>query len=377
MHIQEILQARLNERATENRLRTLQNSTQLIDFSSNDYLGIARSATLQERVQQDWDLLETKTLGATGSRLITGNTAYAEELEARIAHFHDAEAGLLFNSGYDANVGLLSCIAQQNDTIISDELVHASIIDGIRLSKAKRLIFKHNDLADLAEKLQQAKGTIFVVIESIYSMDGDEAPLNELLILCKKHNANLIVDEAHATGWYGAVGKGVVSHYGLGKEVFARIHTFGKALGTHGAIVLGSAELRSYLINFARSFIYTTALPLHSLICVKNAYDMLSYEEYNTIKISSLLNLFKHLIKQETTCLLLPSNAPIQSIVIPGNSQCKAAAKALQQSGFDVCPILSPTVPMGKERLRICIHNFNTEQEIKDLVTALKTSNHA
>ena len=195
-----------------------------------------------------------------------------------LADFHKAESGLIFNSGYDANLGLFSCIAKKEDTLICDELIHASIIDGCRLSYANRFRFAHNDVEDLEDKLRRSKGNIFVAVESVYSMDGDMAPLKEIAAVCKKYNASLIVDEAHATGLFGDQGRGLVSQHGLEQEVFARVHTFGKALGCHGAVILGSETLRNYLVNFARSFIFTTALPVHSLIAVKCAYEMLMAE---------------------------------------------------------------------------------------------------
>ncbi|MEI9934479.1 MAG: aminotransferase class I/II-fold pyridoxal phosphate-dependent enzyme [Ferruginibacter sp.] len=183
-----------------------------------------------------------------------------------------------------ANVGLLSCIATKHDTFIADEYVHASMIDGMRLGLATRFKFKHNDIDDLEWKLIQAKGNKFVVIESIYSMDGDEAPLKAIIELCKQHDALLIVDEAHATGVFGNKGEGLVAHYNLQKEVYACIYTFGKALGLHGAVITGSAALRNYLINHARSFIYTTALPASSLFAdTKSIFIITNCRQKNSI----------------------------------------------------------------------------------------------
>ncbi len=213
--------------------------------------------------------------GATGSRSITGNSQLAEETEQLIANFHGREAALIFNTGYMANVGLFSCIAGKGDTFISDEYIHASMIDGMRLSYANRLRFKHNDIADLEKKLKIATGNKIVAVESIYSMDGDEAPLKEIVAACKKHDALLIVDEAHATGVYGDKGDGLVCKYGLQNDVYAVVHTFGKALGLHGAVVTGSKVLRNFLLNQARSFIFTTALPPHNYLLVQKAYGLL------------------------------------------------------------------------------------------------------
>ena len=229
-----------------------------LDFCSNDYLGLASKFDLiSPEIQAE---IQGLKLGSTGSRLITGNSKLAEETEAIIAQFHKAEAALLYSSGFMANVGLMACIAGKDDTIISDDYIHASIIDGIRLSYATKYRFKHNDLEDLETQLQLAKNRIIVVVESIYSMDGDEGPLSKIADLCEKYGALLIVDEAHSTGIYGENGAGLVCQYGLENRVYARVHTFGKALGFHGAAVVGSHVLRDYLINYSRSFIYTTAI---------------------------------------------------------------------------------------------------------------------
>lgn len=350
--------------------RSLQVNENLSDFCSNDYLSFARSEKIRSAVSTL--LSETEHLsGSTGSRSISGNTAYAEFLEKEIATFHLAEAGLLFNSGYDANVGLFSCIATKGDTLICDELIHASIIDGCRLSHATRFRFAHNDLNDLEKKFAFATGTIFVAVESIYSMDGDSADLKALVELCEKYNANLIVDEAHSTGVFGKQGKGCVNELGLEKRIFARIHTFGKAMGCHGAIILGSNTLRNYLINFARSFIFTTALPMPSLANIHCSYEALATKDFDNSALHNLIRHFKdHLVLPEGS-YLIESNSPIQSVVTCGNERTRAISKQLQQKGFDVRAILSPSVPAGKERLRISLHLHNTEKEISDLINAL------
>lgn len=359
----------LNQRIENNSLRTLQNYNS-IDFCSNDYLGFSRSTELKELISEELSSIGGFYTGSSGSRLISGNTAYAEELEQFIAHFHDDESGLLFNSGYDANLGLFSCIAKRGDTIITDELIHACIIDGARLSHANRYIFKHNDIVSLEQKLKVATGNVFVGIESIYSMDGDMAPIQAISELCKKYKAHLIVDEAHATGVIGTKGQGLVNENNLQNEVFARIHTFGKALGCHGAIVLGSEQLRNYLINFARPFIYSTALPMHALVSIKCAYNLLEKSGHLETELAKKIHLFKNTIRNKN---LINSNSPIQSILIPGNTACRAIAKKIQEAGYDVKAILSPTVPAGKERIRVCIHLHNTEEEIKGLASIINT----
>jgi 8-amino-7-oxononanoate synthase len=358
--IEKAIESKLEDRKNAGNYRTLKAGTGLIDFCSNDYLGFARSSVLKANIDDEVNRTGIILNGSTGSRLLTGNSAYAEELEKQIAAIHHCEAGLIFNSGYDANLGLFSSLPQRGDTIITDELIHASIIDGARLSYANRYTFKHNDLNSLEDKLKQAKGNCYVVIESIYSMDGDTAPLSDILNVTEKYNAALIVDEAHAVGVY---------KYGLidetfNKRIFARIVTFGKALGCHGAIVLGSDLLRNYLINFARSFIYTTAPPRHFFASIKMAYQQLADADQEIETLKHNIHLFKEQIVSNTTYPLISSDSAIQCMVLKSNEKAKVLAQSLQSSGFDVRAILSPTVSAGSERIRICLHSFNTENEI-------------
>lgn len=367
---EQFLQQKLNERRDKNRLRKLTYSTLPVDFCSNDYLGFAKSDALQALIQKENSLSANPNHGSTGSRLISGNSFYTEETEQLIADFHDSVSTLLFNSGYDANLGILSSIPQRGDTIITDEFIHASFIDGARLSYAERFRFKHNNCTDLEQKLKSAKGICYVVIESVYSMDGDQAPLKEICELCSTYQANLIVDEAHAIGVFGENGKGLVYQHGLQHQVFARIVTYGKALGIHGAAILGSDSLRNYLINFARSFIYTTAAPPHQILAIKCAYQMLLQHDYQK-PLTGKIALYNQLITN-TSLKRITSNSCIQTILFNTDIAAKNAANHLQSKGFDVKAILSPTVPEGQERLRICLHLYNTEEEIINLIQHLK-----
>jgi 8-amino-7-oxononanoate synthase len=358
---EEFLNKKLAERKDQNAYRQLHLSNNKIDFCSNDYLGIARSKRSTVNAQ-----LST---GSTGSRLLSGNYQLIEETEKIIADFHSAEAGLIFNSGYDANVGLLSCIAQKGDTILYDYLSHASIRDGIRLSFAQSFSFAHNDIEDLEKKLRSAQRNILVVTESVFSMDGDIAPLRIISELCEKYNANLIVDEAHATGVVGEKGEGLIQQLGLQKKCFARLHTFGKALGCHGAIVLGSETLKNYLINFSRAFIYTTSLPEISVDAIKNAYELFPKMNSERKYLRELIGDFQNAtVKFEK----LKSVTPVQVVIIPGNDNVKKVASYLQENNFDVRAIVYPTVPKGSERLRIVLHSFNTVEEVNGLVEKLK-----
>ncbi|HNW99619.1 MAG TPA: pyridoxal phosphate-dependent aminotransferase family protein [Bacteroidales bacterium] len=363
----------LDKRRNNGSFRTLKVLHDMVDFCSNDYLGFSTTGELHARIL-DFNQKQPRQIveGSTGSRLISGNSAVTESLEEFIASYHDAEAALIFNSGYDANVGLFSSVPKRGDTIFYDELVHASIRDGIRLSYAKAYSFRHNDVEHLKELFKLANGNVYVAVESVYSMDGDKAPIIEIAAFCDEKNANLIVDEAHATGVFGPQGKGCVAENILEKKVFARVHTYGKAMGTHGAVVAGSKILKDYLINFARSFIYTTALPLHSLIAIRCAYALLSESDEANQSLLKNIKFFRKIVYENEKINIIKSSSPIQSIIIPGNEKVVAVAKAIQVKGFDVRPILSPTVTAGKERLRICIHSFNNEEEIKTLTEIIE-----
>ncbi len=359
----EYLRQKLEEKKSVGTLRTLIHATGKIDFSSNDYFGFAQSGILSK---VNYHNLPS---GATGSRSITGNSALAEETEQLIAAFHNRQSALIFNAGYMANVGLFSCILAKGDTFITDEYIHASMIDGMRLSYAKRLRFKHNDLADLEKKLQFASGKKIVAVESIYSMDGDEAPLVVINNICKQYNALLIVDEAHATGVFGDKGDGLVCKYGLQHDVYAVVHTFGKALGLHGAAVTGSAVLRNFLLNQARSFIYATALPPHIYLQVQKVYELLPGADRSAL--IELIRYFRKAVADLHHISFIDSLSPIQGIVVGDNFKTKSLANALFDTGFFVRPILSPTVPVGKERIRICLHSFNTTKQVDALLHAL------
>jgi 8-amino-7-oxononanoate synthase len=367
------IEKKLAERKLAGTYRTLKTENSLIDFCSNDYLGFAHSSLLKNNIEAEIKNNGLVLNGATGSRLLSGNSAYIENLEKYIAATHCAEAGLIFNSGYNANLGLFSALPQRGDTIITDELIHASIIDGARLSYANRYTFRHNDPDSLEDKLKRAKGICYVAIESVYSMDGDTPPIHDILKITEKYNANLIVDEAHAIGLYRF---GIIDE-ALKDRIFARIVTFGKALGGHGAIVLGSNLLINYLINFARSFIYTTAPSSHQLAAVKMGYKLLENSTAEIVQLENNIHLFKQKINHSNNFPLINSDSAIQCIVLNSNEKAKEAAAYLHKCGLDVRPILSPTVPQGSERIRICLHSFNTENEIILLTNTLNKLTNA
>ena len=368
-------------REQQNALRYLPTSNDWVDFASNDYLGFSKSKTIFEATQEylvQHDLLQN---GATGSRLLSGNHQLYPITETFIAQFHQSPSALLFNSGYDANVGFFSSVPQRGDCILYDELCHASIRDGIQLSNAKAYKFKHNDFEDLERLLLRCKAEdnnrnaiqeVYIVTESVFSMDGDCPNLEELVAVSNRFNSNLVIDEAHSLGVFGEKGEGLVQFLGLQNQFFARIVTFGKGLGCHGAVVLGSEELSNYLVNFARSFIYTTGLSPHSVATILMAYQLL--ETNNT----AVLELRKKIIcfNQQKSIkglkpLFVKSKSAIQSAIIPGNVTVKQIAQQLQEKGFDVKAILSPTVPEGQERLRFCLHSYNTNEQISKVLESL------
>lgn len=372
----QLLTKKLEQRQQENSLRTLPVHNDLVDFSSNDYLGLSKSAAIFNQAHQY--LMQNNIVGngATGSRLISGSHSLYQIAEGYIAEFHHAESALMFNSGYDANVGLFSSLPQKDDVVLYDEYIHASIRDGIRLSNARAYKFKHNDTADLEKLIMRHKnerGEIYIAIESVFSMDGDCAPLQTMVDLSEKHECRLIVDEAHALGIVGEKGEGMVQDLGLQDIVFARLITFGKGLGCHGAAVLGAKELTDYLVNFARSFIYTTALPQHSLATILTAYQYLNSEGAAGVKVlKHIVSFFTSEIKKHNLeNIFINSTSAIHCAIVPGNEKVKNISSVLQQHGYNVKPILSPTVPQGSERLRLCLHTYNTKDEIKGLITAL------
>jgi 8-amino-7-oxononanoate synthase len=379
MKIPNALQQKLHFRKEANALRKLPMPTSGIDFSSNDYLGFAKNEQIFDATHQYLVDNTIKINGATGSRLISGNHNLYDITEKYIAAFHQSEAALIFNSGYDANVGFFSAVPQRNDVILYDELCHASIRDGIQMSHAKSYKFQHNDYEDLEAKISKIQTpnsefqTIYIVTESVFSMDGDSPNIETLVQLSEKFKALLVVDEAHALGVFGEKGEGVIQSQQLQNKVFARIMTFGKGLGCHGAAILGNADLIEYLVNFARSFIYTTGLSPHSVATILISYqNLLQSDELQKLKENiTFFNQQKQLLGIKP--LFVYSKSAIHSAILPGNDKVKNIATQLQEKGFEVKAILSPTVPEGQERLRFCLHSYTTEQDMKNVLTELNT----
>jgi 8-amino-7-oxononanoate synthase len=326
------------ERQVERGLyRTFELRQGQIDFASNDYLGFARSPVLAQKISEAFSTVAQ--VGSTGSRHLTGHSSLFEIVEEEIVRFHKGESGLLFNSGYTANLGLISALGRKGATILYDQWVHASIRDGIRLSFARAFAWKHNDLNHL-ESLLRKYPQAMVVAESIYSVDGSESP-HELFSVCERYNASLIIDEAHSFGIFPP------------KKAFANVYTFGKALGVGGAVVIGPKKLREYLINFSRPLMYTTAMPTYSLIAIREAYRHL---KNSNIEVEKLKKLIAH----------TGFKTHIQGIMTP---KAKEKWQALIDRGIDVCYLRRPTVHV--DTLRVSLHSYNTFEEYEELCKQL------
>lgn len=444
--------SRRRSRSLLRRLTTVPPGT--VDFSSNDYLSLStnpdvrhaflallRQEGYSSRPGQDEPSTSPPAppqLGSRGSRLLDGNHPFADSLEALIAAHHNSPSALLFTSGFDANVGLFSCAPQPGDFIVYDELIHASVHDGMRLSRvpaARRLPFRHNSVNGLREVLGELEnvepgvrmGTanVFVAVEAVYSMDGDLAPLREMVDVVQevlpRGNGYVIVDEAHATGIFGHRGRGLCCDMGVEDKVFARVVTFGKAVGSQGgesaqfllflgltisgvhthvpfsavdntdklnsrtiAVVLCSKIAREYLINYARTLIYTTAMSFPSLASIKASYDFMISGRTEPLlgHLQHLIRLTHHLLSRVVWSLgedhsapailgLRPLDESVSPIIPVFTPHPRSLASHCQAQGLMVRPIVAPTVPHGTERVRVCVHAGNTEKEVERLVAAI------
>lgn len=366
-------QKALEDRKQQHLLRTLPLPPEGIDFYRNDYLGLAKSKELSDAVNAELSRIEHPINGSTGSRLLSGNAQYFEEVEQKIASFHKEEAALIYSSGYTANLGLISSLSTKDTTLITDELIHASLIDGARLGQSKKIRFKHNDVNDLEQKLKNIDGQKLVIVESIYSMDGDVCPLVDIVKVCEKWGAQLIVDEAHSFAINGAKGEGLCQHLGIENKILARIMTFGKGPGIHGAVVVGPQWLKEYQINFSRPFIFSTAPSPHQFASISAMYDVVENASEKRKDLQKVIDYFIEK-RKESSAHWLPSDTQIQSLIIPGNDQVITQSQKLKEAGINALPIRKPSVPEGKERIRFCLHSYNTQEEI-DLL--FKTLNKA
>jgi len=342
------------------------------DFASNDYLGFSKTGVVDKIFRKH--LNELYISGSTGSRLISGNRQWIEEIERKIAHYHHSENALIFPSAYQANVGLFSCIADRNDLYLIDENIHASVYDGIRLSFARYYKFKHNDWDDLKKQIEKhyrSFENIFVVVESLYSMDGDSPDIKEIMALIDNKKVFLIVDEAHAFGITGENNLGLFNEKTYASACAARIIGYGKAAGFSGACIIGSDVLKNYLINFSRAFIFSTALPFYHYQIIEKLYDIIVYHSFEQL---SRLKRNIHFYLQSTSSekYFSKNNSPIQYYLLKTHNY-QDIQNTIIQNNIYAKVILPPTVQKGKERIRISLHAFNTIEEIKHLINMLKT----
>jgi 8-amino-7-oxononanoate synthase len=366
------LQAGLRELESRSQRRTLV-EIRGVNLCSNDYLGLADNPALKQTAIEA--MANATRVGGTGSRLLSGHAAVWNELEEEFAAFAGSEAALYFGSGYAANIGLLTSLADKNDVIFSDALNHASIIDGIRLSGARKIIYSRRNLNALESALkenQSMRGRKLIVTETVFSMDGDVAPVDAIVALAQKYGANVIVDEAHATAVHGPGGRGIAAQFLADGRVLAAMHTCGKALASAGAFVCGSAVLREHLINHARTFIFSTAMPPYMAEQIREALRLAATMDTERAElISRSQDLAKSL--QHDGWETLGTTTQIVPAIIGANDAAVAAAKFLERAGFAVRAMRPPTVPPGTARLRFSVTHKISAAELERLAAALST----
>jgi 8-amino-7-oxononanoate synthase len=341
-----------------------------INFSSNNYLGLANHPKLREAAKQ---AIDRYGCGSGASRLISGNMTLHEELESKIAELKGTQAALVFNSGFQANTGVIPVLVGEGDVILSDALNHASIIDGCRLSRAKIVVYGHGDLDELERGLKESSPNSrkLIVTESLFSMDGDEASLMDIVSLAEKYGAMVMVDEAHATGVYEPNGAGIVAKLGLGERVLVQMGTLGKALGGFGAYVAGGKVLRELLINRCRSFIFTTSLPPAVMAMAIAAIDLLEQEPQRREALRNNCELLRGGLKA-LGYSLGTSQSQILPLMIGDTSRCMKLSEDLLHRGVFAQGIRPPTVPPGTSRLRITLMATHTREHIDQALTVFE-----
>ena len=335
-----------------------------VDLSSNDYLGLACHPLLKQRMAQ---AVLAQGVGSTGSRLLRGERESLSNVEKIFARFKRVQRSLYFSSGYLANVGVLTTLPESGDVIFSDQSNHASIIDGVRLSRARLVVFPHNDIAALRRLIctEPCDGQRFVVVESLFSMEGDEAPMVEYAALCRETGAGLIVDEAHAAGIYGEGGSGLIEARGVGNDVFLSMNTAGKALGVSGAFVAGSEDAIEYLIQRARPFIFSTAPPPAIAAALEASLEVIANEPERRARLLENARFLRDRLRVPGTSQIIP-------VVIGDNERALAVARALQAEGFDVRAVRPPAVPPGTARLRVSVNAGLTSEIMDGFAAALE-----
>jgi 8-amino-7-oxononanoate synthase len=339
-----------------------------LSFCSNDYLGLANHPDLIAAAQQG---AARYGVGAGASHLVSGHSAAHHELEGRLAGFVGQPAALLFSTGYMANIGVLGALLGRHDAVFADKLNHASLNDAALLSRAKLQRYPHLDMQALAALLADSKAPRkLVATDTVFSMDGDIAPLPELLALCERHDAWLLLDDAHGFGVLGEHGQGALAHFGLASPRIIYMATLGKAAGVFGAFVAGAPELIQTLVQRARSYIYTTAAPPMLASALAASTELIAAEDWRRRHLSELIAHLKHSLKLRRWHLL-PSITPIQPVVIGANAETVAVSDALRERGILVPAIRPPTVPKGQARLRISLSAAHSLEDVEHLVQAM------
>jgi len=362
--------AALDALKDDDRLRSLTPRAG-IDFSSNDYLALAGCQRMRKAITA---AVEAGTpIGAGGSRLLRGNCAEHESLEAEAARFFGAEAAIFFASGYTANFAVLTTLPQRGDLLVLDALVHASIHEGARAGRAEFRLSAHNDANSIEDVIRTWRseggtGRIWIVAESLYSMDGDFAPLEALVTMADRHDAFLMVDEAHATGVFGPSGRGLTAAY-EGRENLIAIHTCGKALGAAGALVTTTGLLRDFIVNRCRPFIFSTAPSPLMAVAVQEALSILRDEPEHQQRLKGLIDFAHREIGARQGWQL--SGSQIMPFIVGDNARAMGLAAALQARGFDIRGIRPPTVPSGTARLRISLTNNVDQHDVRAMLDAL------
>jgi 8-amino-7-oxononanoate synthase len=348
-----------------------------VDFSSNDYLGLAQHPRITAAMAA---ASEREGAGSTGSRLLRGDRDSFAALERRFAQFKGTERALYFSSGYLANIAVMTTFAEAGDVVISDEHNHASLIDGMRLSSARRDIVPHNDAGAVRRALNEAGrateatgGESFVVVESVFSMDGDEAPLRDYAELCEQSGAHLIVDEAHAVGIYGARGSGLIEEHGVADQVFLSVSTAGKALGVAGAFVAGPTWAIEYMIQRARPFMFSTAPPPPLASAIDASLALIEQEPERRARVRELAASLRNRLTAAGVPIG-PGSSHIVPVLIGDNDAAVAVAGMLQRDGFDIRAIRPPTVPPGTARLRVSVNTNLSEELIEQFVLSLTSA---
>ena len=349
--------------------RIVVDGQEVLAFCSNDYLGLANHPRI---VKAAIEAASRHGVGEGASHLLSGHSTVHERLESKLAEFMQMPRALLFSTGYQANIGAVTALAGPEDAIFSDALNHASLIDGVRLSRARVVRYPHADLGFLSAALAESDArTKLIVTDGVFSMDGDVAPLPAMLDLCERHDAWLLVDDAHGFGVMGPEGRGSPAHFGLRSPRIVYVGTLGKAAGVAGAFVAGAAEMVETLLQRARTYIYTTAAPAMLAAAVEASLELIREDEWRREHLRNLIAVLRRELR-ESESALAPSESPIQPLILGGNSEAVRASATLRERGILVPAIRPPTVPEGTARLRISLSAAHSEEEVVRLAAALR-----